>query len=61
MPIEAFWAVRDLIQEADYLVSTGQETSSVGDVYQKIYKLVAPHTVLEVDRAWLYGGGEADQ
>ena len=57
MPVEAFWAVRDLVQEADYLVSTGHETASVGDIYRKIFKIVAPHAVSEPDRIWLYDGG----
>lgn len=56
MPIEAFWAVRDLIQKADYLIATSHETQSVNDIYKKIFKKVAPHAVSESDRTWLYTG-----
>lgn len=58
MPIEAFWLVRDLILKADYLISTSHETESVGDIYKKIYKKMAPYAVNEGDRTWLYTGEE---
>ncbi len=54
MPLETYWQAKNLLKDADYLLSEGQHISDVNDVYKKFFKKVAPYASLEKDRLRLY-------
>lgn len=54
MPVESYWEVRDLLEQADYLISSNADPITVQEVYKKIYKRVAPWAITEQDRQSLY-------
>ncbi len=57
MPIEAYWELQKLMDEADYLVANEDSQADLKAIYSKIYILCASHALKEADRDWLYKKG----
>lgn len=53
MPIEVFWDCEEIIRNAEYMQSTGEDPNRIKDTYTSLLKLVTPYAVLEKDRIWL--------
>ena len=53
MPIESFWKMEKLINEANYLMSSGESTPEILDFYKKIFKFGSKYAIFEKERSWL--------
>ncbi len=54
LPIEKFWDLDKMVQEADYLLANENSPADLKTLYKKIYQLAAPYAAKENDRRWLY-------
>ncbi len=54
IPLEVLWKGQEIMKQAEYLLSIGEEQSRILDTYKGLLKLLSPYAVLEKDRLWLY-------
>lgn len=54
MPIETYWQLADLLKNADYVLASGDDTSGVVEIYQRVFAKAAPYAIQEKDRTWLH-------
>lgn len=54
LPIETFWKAEEILKQAEYQLSSGEDSQMVQDTYTKLLKLLAPHCTTEKDRALIY-------
>ena len=54
MPIEAYWKMKDLVDEANYLKTSGEPAPEVLEYYKKIFKFSSRYAIFEKERSWLY-------
>lgn len=54
LPIETFWKAEEILKQAEYQLSSGEDSQIVHDTYNKLLKLLAPHCTTEKDRALIY-------
>ncbi|MDD9950816.1 MAG: hypothetical protein OXT67_04550 [Zetaproteobacteria bacterium] len=53
MPINVYWQALDEIRRADYLIVSGEPQADTTEIYRKIFRILRPYTVYEVDRTYL--------
>ena len=61
MPIETYWQMRELLREADFLLTNPETSPEVGEFYKKVFVEAAPYAIAEVDRQWLYKHSQASK
>jgi hypothetical protein len=54
LPIEVLWQAQDILKSAELQLSSGEDTHTVKDTYEKLLKMLIPYCSLEKDRVWLY-------
>jgi len=54
LPVETFWKAEEMIKQAEYQLSSGEDPQTIKDTYMKLLKLLAPHCTTEKDRATIY-------
>ena len=54
LPVETYWKAEEMIKQAEYQLSAGEDSQTVKDTYMKLLKLLAPHCTTEKDRATVY-------
>lgn len=54
IPLDILWKAQEILKQAEYLQSIGEEQSRILDTYKTLLTLMAPYAVLEKDRMWIY-------
>ena len=54
MPVQSFWEVRELLESSDYMIASRADAVAIQEVYKKVFKMLAPWAVVEVQRTFLY-------
>lgn len=53
MPITVYWQLNSLLEKANFMTSSNDDTTDIQEIYRKVFKQSAPYAVIENDRLWL--------